>query len=811
MASLTLRGLCLSLLATLIFASPICAQHPARDRSRLEPHGAAPRPLTDALGPDGTLRAGPGRRATYDAKGWRLAPGLGGAPRFVPAARATAEDDAWSDVFSSPGTDDVIRAVAVLGDEVFIGGQFAVIGKASANNVARWDGERWQSLGEDAENGVNGTVYSLAVTNDAVYVGGTFTKAGSVAASNIARWDGTGWNALGTPEANGVGGFGQIVYAIAVDNTQVFVGGLFSEAGGAPAANLAVWDRTTNAWSEFGGVARMDPEDPAFVLAITVSRKDVYVGGKFDRVGGVDASYIARFNRKQQVWLSLGSGTDDWVSAIAVKGKRVYAGGFFSHAGGQQAYFLAQWDGAGWQPLDAGLSSEGYDPGAGVRVKGLAVHRGSLYVTGYFTHAGGSEVNSVAEWRGGAWRPLEGGLKGGIAVPVLGDTLAMASARDGIVVVGAFNHAGTDRAFQVAKWSPAAASWRPIADEGSHQGAYEGFVTTVAVDQGNVYVGGGEMIIGGVVAFGIARWDGAVWSTLGEGAANGVNGFVNAIAPTGDGGLIVGGLFTRAGAVTAINIAKWDGAAWSDLGLGVGGSADSQVLSIAVDGDDVYAGGIFPVAGEIEVNNIARWDGASWSALSGGIPTGIVGAVAASGGVVYAAGQFPEAGGVSASNIARWDGSRWAPLRAGGADGVDGAVLALALDGDRLYVGGEFTAAGGANAKNLAVWSNGAWSELGGGINPVPGDFGYVTALAVDFRGRLLVGGFFSAAGDLPANHVAVWDGTSWSTLGSGTNNTVFGIATNNGGSIFATGAFARAGGKPSLRVAEWREVSGKQ
>jgi hypothetical protein len=816
MGSLTLRGLVLTLLAALAATGTAGARQAAPDRfaaerARFEPGAFAPKPLAEALGPDGTLRVKPGLRGVFDPTGFRLVSGPGEAPRFARAGEPTPEDESWSDIFSSPATDDVIRAVAVRGDEVFIGGHFAAVGKASANNVARWDGERWHSLGDGAENGVDGTVYSFAVAEDAVYVGGSFQRAGSVAASNIARWDAEGWSALGTPEANGVAGFGQIVYAIAVDGGRVLVGGFFTEAGGVPASSLAVFDRTTNAWAEFGGVRNVDPEDPAYVYEITLSKKDIYIGGKFSSVGGVDANFIARWNRKQEAWLPLGAGADNWVTDIVVKGKRVYAGGFFAQIGGKQAYHVAVWGGREWEPLGAGLTTEGYEPGTGVRVKGLALRGNSLFVTGYFTHAGEAEANSIAEWRGNEWRSLESGLGGGIGVPFLGDALALAAAPDGVVVAGAFNRAGGGRAFQLAKWSSRSGEWQTLADPGPHQGVYEGLLGTVAVDQGNVYVGGSEMIVGGVVAYGIAKWDGTAWSTLGEGETNGVNGYVNVIAPTGDGGLIVGGLFSRAGEATAINVARWDGAAWSDLGVGVGGSPDSQVFSVAVDGTAVYAAGIFPVAGEIEANNIARWDGTQWSALAGGIPAGPVLAVAAANGVVYAGGQFPEASGVAVSNIARWDGSRWAPLGTAAANGIDGAVLAIALDGDRVYVGGEFATAGGVEASGLALWSNGEWSAVGGGIAPTPDGFGYVTALSVDFRGRLLVGGYFSGVGDIAANNAATWDPASstWSAFGSGTDGTVWGVAAMDG-QVFFAGSFARAGGKPSLRAASWQGVSGR-
>ena len=42
-----------------------------------------------------------------------------------------------------------------------------------------------------------------------------------------------------------------------------------------------------------------------------------------------------------------------------------------------------------------------------------------------------------------------------------------------------------------------------------------------------------------------------------------------------------------------------------------------------------------------------------------------------------------------------------------------------------------------------------------------------VYALTV-YDGKLIAGGYFTTAGDVSANRIASWDGSSWSPLGSG-------------------------------------------
>ena len=131
----------------------------------------------------------------------------------------------------------------------------------------------------------------------------------------------------------------------------------------------------------------------------------------------------------------------------------------------------------------------------------------------------------------------------------------------------------------------------------------------------------------------------------------------------------------------------------------------------------------------------------------------------------------------------------------GGVPGANGPVDAAGIDGSgNLYIGGQFTVAGNAIANYIAKWNGSSWSAIGSGMNNT------VSALAVS-GSTLYAGGYFPPAGGNAANYIAQWNGSSWSALGSGMNSIVWALAVS-GGALYAGGDFTTAGGKVSAYAA---------
>ena|GEM_PF-3768355 len=74
------------------------------------------------------------------------------------------------------------------------------------------------------------------------------------------------------------------------------------------------------------------------------------------------------------------------------------------------------------------------------------------------------------------------------------------------------------------------------------------------------------------------------------------------------------------------------------------------------------------------------------------------------------------------------------------------------------------------------------------------------------YDGNLIAGGHFTTAGDVDANYIASWDGSTWSPLGSGTSYRTCALIVYYG-SLIAGGEFVAAGSKVAAYLAKWSKI----
>ncbi len=177
---------------------------------------------------------------------------------------------------------------------LYAAGYFHSAGGAAASRIARWNGSAWTPL----SSGIRGSwqnVGSLTLCCDksgSLLVGGHFDTAGNIPVNNIARWDGNKWNALG-PGIDIYPGPYQGVYCMAFDGSgNLYAGGDFGKAGGITAFNIARWDGA--AWNS------LCPQIPEWGITGVVNKdlsffaiddfKNLYAGGNYSGLAKWDGT-----------------------------------------------------------------------------------------------------------------------------------------------------------------------------------------------------------------------------------------------------------------------------------------------------------------------------------------------------------------------------------------------------------------------------------------------------------------------------------------------------------------------------------------
>jgi hypothetical protein len=114
-----------------------------------------------------------------------------------------------------------------------------------------------------------------------------------------------------------------------------------------------------------------------------------------------------------------------------------------------------------------------------------------------------------------------------------------------------------------------------------------------------------------------------------------------------------------------------------------------------------------------------------------------------------------------------------------------------------LVNGGKFNRAGGTQANHVAKWDGNSWSSIGLGLN-------HEVACLTAYQNELYAAGYFdSANGETQARHVAKWNGTSWIPLGNGLSHAAMVMSVYNG-KLIVGGYFMSAGEIYSPGIAMW-------
>jgi hypothetical protein len=256
------------------------------------------------------------------------------------------------------------------------GGLFHTVGGAVRNKLAAFDATTGALLGWNPDG--DGTVHTLASDGTTIAAGGELNSVNGVDRDFFAAIDTTTGRATSFDA-----GLNGSVTTLVRSGTTMYVGGGFSTFEGQRRNGMAAFDNTTGQGTSWAPPL-LDQVTP---FAMTVDRRNVYVGGNFTTVftskGPASRRGLAAFTRSSGNLTSWNPSADGVVRTLTTAGALIYAGGNFQHIG------LAFHNGA------AAISTNGkptsWDPRLDLPadVHALSVVDTTVYLAGDFQSASG--------------------------------------------------------------------------------------------------------------------------------------------------------------------------------------------------------------------------------------------------------------------------------------------------------------------------------------------------------------------------------------------------------------------------------------
>ena len=190
----------------------------------------------------------------------------------------------------NPNANSLVLDMGRTGNKIIIGGNFNHMGNQPRHGVAAVDASTGDLLPWIAETD-NDIVEAVLVSGNTLYLGGGFGQVNGVPRNSLAAVDLRTTEVLPwSPSLTNFSTATPRVRALAMQDSFLFVGGSFASLGGQRRICLAAVDTAT------GMATDWDPRLNNVVWSLFSSRNTLFVGGRFDRAGGLPAADLAAFS-----------------------------------------------------------------------------------------------------------------------------------------------------------------------------------------------------------------------------------------------------------------------------------------------------------------------------------------------------------------------------------------------------------------------------------------------------------------------------------------------------------------------------------
>ena len=425
---------------------------------------------------------------------------------------------------------------------------------------------------------------------------------------------------------------------------------------------------------------------------------------------------------------------------------RMFVGGKFSQINNVQCENIGWYDATGWHSF--GRGTEGV-------IQSMEMMDGKLYAGGLFESIDSVAVTNLASWDGNTWSVVGPGVSGGRIYSVVYFDSAL-------YVSGTISNAGGIPVNGIAKWD--GSNWSAVGSGPDVSGV------SMKVLANNLYVYGLFKNFNGMPADQIISYDGTTWTpqsiTDTNYTVHNITYFNNKLC---------------ASVYSALDY-KWriilkNTNSWSTL---TNNLKSSNYYPLTSWNDTLYffESDYYMYPDTISVTKITSAGIKVQTYASPEDPSGInLGWYFAEplNNNLYIGGSFIKVGGARASGVAKLNGNMVSSpfhTSVGYADSwYNAAGFAMYNDSSTqsLYVGGRFEFAGDTMASNVARWDGTTWHPMGAGFYDSTNSV--IVRSIVKFQNQLYAAGRFKYSGNKAVNSIARWTGTSWDSIGLGTNS----------------------------------------